>query len=335
MLEVLVPFLWVGGIIVGFLLLNEGAKLVTDNAVAVARKSGYSRFVIGVLVVSVLTALPEVLVSLFAMEKGSPSLALANAFGSHTVNVSFVIGLSAMILPIAVKREMVTRDAIFLLIITLVASALLLDGDLTFLEGGILILLFVPYAINLLSAKTTISPKEMKESLKDVRIELMLIGRLSGRKVKIKAGKLWLLLGIMIAIGSANLVTECALQISRIFGVNEWFIGITIVAIGTTMPDIMAGYHAARKGYGDLALAIGIGASIFTMLLSLGLMGIFYPTFFGSAELTLMIPMIVGTNIVMCSLLIFMIRGWKLTRGEGFILFLMYIAVLLSYFFLR
>lgn len=335
MYDVLAPFLWSIGIIVGFLLLNEGAKLITDNAVVVARKSGYSRFVVGVLVVSVLTALPEVLVSLFALEKDSPSLALANAFGSHTVNVSFVIGISAMIIPIAVKREMVTRDAIFLLIITLVATALILDGDLTFWEGGILILLFIPYAINLLSAKTTIPPKEIRESLKDVRIELTLIGKLSGKKVKIKAGKLWLVLGIVIAVGSAYLVTESALNVSELFGVNEWFIGISIVAIGTTLPDIMAGYHAARRGHGDLALAIGIGASIFTILLILGLMGIFYPAVFGSAGVSLMMPMIIGMNVIMLSLLFFMIRGWTVTKSEGVVLFLMYIAILLSYLFVK
>src|SRR5439155_12041476 len=138
-----------GSIAVGFVLLNQGAKFITDNATRISGRIGRSRFVFGALFVSTLSALPELLVSGIAAEEGSPDIALGNALASTVVTIAFVIGVSALVRPIKTSREIVLRDAVFLAIVSLVAATLLLDGNLTQYEGVALIALFVPYILNL------------------------------------------------------------------------------------------------------------------------------------------------------------------------------------------
>src|SRR5687767_1609916 len=135
-------YVWLALILPAFFILNEGAKLVTDNAAGIARRTGRSKFVIGVLLVSTLGALPEVLVAVLSLVRGQPDLAIGSALGSHILNAAFMIGLPAVFVPIVVKREVFSRDIVFLTVITLVVAALLIDGDLTMVEGAVLILLF-------------------------------------------------------------------------------------------------------------------------------------------------------------------------------------------------
>src|SRR3989442_5261148 len=155
--------LWLGAIAVGFVLLNQGAKFITDNATRISGKIGRSRFVVGALLVSTLSALPELLVSGIAAEEGSPEIALGNALASTVVTIAFVIGASALVRPIKTSREIVLRDAVFLAVVTLVAATLLLDGNLTQFEGVALIALFVPYILNLVISQRT-GPREEIEA---------------------------------------------------------------------------------------------------------------------------------------------------------------------------
>ena len=112
---------------IGFVVLNQGAKFITDNAVAVSRNLGISRFVVGMLIVSTLAAMPEVIVSVIALKEGAEGIALGNGLASSVVTVAFVIGMTAIIVPLKVTREIIMRDAVFLMPVTIVASDLLLD----------------------------------------------------------------------------------------------------------------------------------------------------------------------------------------------------------------
>src|SRR3989442_5516600 len=129
----------------GFVLLNQGAKFLTDSATRIAGRIGRSRFVVGALFVSTLSALPELLVSGMAAEEGSPDIALGNALASTVVTLAFVIGVSALVRPIKTTREIVLRDAVFLAIVTGGAPTMLLHGNLTQYQGGALIALFTSY----------------------------------------------------------------------------------------------------------------------------------------------------------------------------------------------
>lgn len=311
---------------IGFIVLNQGAKFITDNAVFVSRRLGISRFVVGMLIVSTLAAMPEVLVSLLALKEGGTYIALGNGLSSNVVTIAFVIGLTAVIVPLKVSREMVMRDAVFLMTVTIVASVLLLDGTLSFFEGIALMILFVPYTMNLLMVKRTTDPEELEEAMEEAMIQLELMGHLFGRKIEIRAGLQWLVFGILWTVMGAELVVRSILQMTADFALDPWLIGITLVAIGTTLPDIAASYHAARRGFGDLALGEGIGANIVTMLLTFGLMGIVKPLEFSAQSI---LPMIMVLNLATLMVLVFMIRGVRISQLAGILMISTYFAMVL------
>ncbi len=326
-MSALLSLAYVALVAVGFVVLNQGAKFLTDNAVALSRRLGISRFVIGMLIVSTLAALPEVLVSIFALEQGAETLALGNGLASNVVTIAFVIGLTAVIVPLKVTREIVMRDAVFLMTMTIVCSVLLLDWHLSFFDGIVLMVLFVPYTMNLLLVERVSDPKELEKCLEEATIQLELMGQLFGRELAIRAGPQWLVFGVLWTIMGAELVVKSILEITTDLSVDPWLMGITVAAIGTSLPDIAASYHAARKGFGDLALGEGIGASIVTVLLTLGLMGIIGPFGFNASEV---LPVIVVLNLATFLVLAFMIKGMRITQVGGIVLMSTYFGMVLA-----
>ena len=319
---------WAGAIVLGFLVLNQGAKLLTDNAVFVARKFGQSRFVIGVLLVSTLAALPEVLVSVLALREGSPSIALGNALSSCVVTVGFVIGLAAFIRPVKTTKEIALRDAVFLATFTIVAAALLLDGYLTAYEGLALIALFIPYTVNLYISQKDAPRDEVEEKVRDLKIELAMTGWLFGRRVEIRAGARWLAFGVLWTVMGAQFIVQGAVQLSRPeqLGIDPWLLAITVVAFGTSLPDIAASYHASKKGYSDLALGEGIGANIVTLLLTLGIMGLMLPMTY---DVVRMLPMIISVVVSAFLILIFMLSGRRMGKRTGIVLMSVYVVTVI------
>jgi cation:H+ antiporter len=326
--------LMIGLIPGGLIILNQGAKLITDNAVIIARISRRSRFVVGTLLVSTLAALPEVLVSVFALTEGGPGgpeIAMSNVLASNITTIAFVIGLSAIIAPISASREVVLRDAIFLMTITIVASALLMDHELSFFDGVALMALFVPYTINLLLVPRTVKEEELEAVVEEHKVEMEYMGHLIG-KPQIRKGVRWLFFGVVWAIIGAQLVVRSSIQLSGLYHLNPWILGITVVAVGTSLPDIAASFHASRNGFSDLALGEGIGANIFTTLLTLGIMGVSRPL---SYSLALILPMILSMNFVTVLLLFLMVRKWRIGRTEGAVLLACYFgAVAINLLFL-
>ena len=314
----------VGLIAIGFLVLNQGAKLLTDNALGLATRIGRSRFVIGALLVSTLSAVPEVLVSGIALQEGSPQIALGNALASNVVTLAFVIGLSAVIVPIRSTREIVLRDAVFFATVTVVSAALLLDGTLSGYDGLALVALFVPYTVNLLIAQKKVPPAELDAAVQDMKIELEMTGWLFGRKVEVRAGLPWLAFGVIWAVMGAQFIVIGAVNLSGASGVSEWILGITVVALGTSLPDIAAAYHATRKGYTDLALGEGLGACVVTALLTLGIMGMLKPTSYSASLIIPAVAVAIATSFL---LLAFMLGGWKVSRRAGIVLIAAYFAM--------
>jgi cation:H+ antiporter len=316
--------LWLGAIAVGFVLLNQGAKFITDNATRIAGKIGRSRFVVGALLVSTLSALPELLVSGMAAEEGSPDIALGNALASTVVTIAFVIGASALVRPIKTSREIVLRDAVFLAVVTLVAATLLLDGNLTQYEGVALIALFVPYVLNLAISQRTGPPEEIEQRVEDMKIGLQFTGWIFGRKVEIRAGLSWLVFGVVWSVMGAQFLVRGAIGLSDAAGLSPWFVGITLVALATSLPDIAAAYHATRRGYTDLVLGEGIGASVVTTLLTLGMIGILRPS---THSVALLLP-VVGAMVFTAFLLLALMLGeWRITSRAGAVLTSSYFAM--------
>ncbi|HKW43319.1 MAG TPA: sodium:calcium antiporter [Thermoplasmata archaeon] len=315
---------WFVAIAIGFITLNQGAKFITDCATQIAGKVGRSRFVVGALLVSTLSALPELLVSGIAAEEGSPDLALGTALASTVVTIAFVIGVSALVRPIKTSREIVLRDAVFLAVVTLVAATLLLDGNLTQYEGIALIALFVPYTLNLAISQRTGPEEEIQERVADMKIGLEFTGWIFGRKVEIRAGPGWLILGVLWSVMGAQFLVRGAIGVSEVAGLSPWFMGITVVALGTSLPDIAAGYHATRRGYTDLVLGEGIGASVVTTLLTLGVIGILRPA---AHSVELLLPVVGAMVLTSFLLLALMLGEWKITSRSGAVLTSSYFAM--------
>jgi len=326
-----ISLLYIPLVAIGFITLNQGAKFITDNAVAVSRNLGISRFVVGMLIVSTLAAMPEVLVSLLALKEGAQEIAIGNGLASNVVTVAFVIGMTAIIVPLKVTRDMIMRDAVFLMTVTIVASVLLLDGSLTSFEGIALMILFIPYTMNLLLVERVADKKDLEDSLEDATIQLELMGHLFGRKIEVRAGVQWLFFGIMWTVLGAEIVVRSILKITGDFNLNPLLIGITLVALGTTLPDIAASYHAAKRGFGDLALGEGIGANIVTVLLTFGLMGILKPFDFSSEMVA---PLIMVMNLATFLVLVFMVRNMRISQVGGIVLVSTYLGMVLSVIFL-
>ncbi len=285
--------LWLGAIAVGFVLLNQGAKFLTDNATRIAGRIGRSRFVVGALFVSTLSALPELLVSGIAAGEGSPDIALGNALASTVVTVAFVIGVSALVRPIKTSREIVLRDAVFLAIVTVVAATMLLDGNLTQYEGVALIALFVPYVLNLAISQRTGPAEEIRERIEDLEIGLAFTGWIFGRKVVVRAGLKWLVFGILWSVMGAQFLVQGAIGLSNAMGLNPWFIGITVVSVVTT-------------------------------LLTLGMIGILRPA---SHSVELLLPVVGAMVFTAFLLLALMLGGWRITSRSGAVLASSYFAM--------
>ncbi|MCI4371199.1 MAG: sodium:calcium antiporter [Thermoplasmata archaeon] len=317
---------WLAAMAAGFLLLNQGAKFITDNATHIAGRIGRSRFVVGALFVSTLSALPELLVSGLAAGEGSPDIALGNALASTVVTIAFVIGVSALVRPIKTSREIVLRDAVFLAVVSLVAATMLLDGNLTQYEGIALIALFVPYVLNLAVTQRTGPEDEIRERMEDMKIGLEFTGWIFGRKVEVRAGLKWLVFGVLWSVMGAQFLVQGAIGLSAAAGLNPWFVGITLVALGTSLPDIAAGYHATRLGYTDLVLGEGIGASVVTTLLTLGMIGIIRPA---AHSVDLLLPVVGAMVFTSFLLLALLLGGWRITSRAGAVLTSSYFAMVL------
>jgi cation:H+ antiporter len=219
------------------------------------------------------------------------------------------------------------RDAVFLMTFTIVGSVLLLDGNLTFLEGIALMILFIPYTMNLLLAERVTDPKELEKSMEDATIQLELMGHLFGRKIAVRGGLQWLIFGVLWTVMGAELAVRSIMNMTSDFHLDPWLVGITIVALGTTLPDIAASYHAAKRGFGDLALGEGIGANIVSLLLTLGLMGIISPFDF---DRNTVIPILIVLNLSTFMMFVFMVKGMKITQLNGILLVSTYFGLVLA-----
>jgi cation:H+ antiporter len=316
--------LWVAAIALGFVVLNQGAKFLTDNAAKLSRKIGKSRFVIGALLVSTLSAMPELLVSGVAVTEGSPDLALGNALASNVVTIAFVIGLSAVMRPIKATKEIVLRDAVFLAVVSLVAATLLLDGDFTPFKGVALIALFVPYTLNLLVSQKTSPEAEIENRIENMRIEMEFTGWIFGRKVEVRAGLRWLIFGVLWSVIGAEFLVQGAIGLSEVSGLSPWLLGITVVAVATSLPDIAAAFHATRRGYTDLVLGEGIGASVVTTLLTLGMIAVVSP---GPHSVAMLAPVLAAMVLSSFLLLALMFGEWRISSRSGAVLVASYFGM--------
>jgi cation:H+ antiporter len=250
----LITFL--AAVIAGLALLVWSADRFVDGAAAVAHHAGMSPLLIGMVIIGFGTSAPEMVVSAFAAMDGNPGLALGNAFGSNISNIGLIIGLVAIISPIRVHSQVIRKELPLLLLVTLVSGLLLFDLEIDRLDGWLLLLLFA-----LLMGWSIW--QGIKNPGDEPASEPPALG--------LRPALIWLLIGIVLLAISSRMLVWGAVGIASTLGVSDLIIGLTIVAIGTSLPELASSLAAIRKGEHDLALGNVIGSNLFNTLAVVGI----------------------------------------------------------------
>ena len=319
MSEILLPII---DIIVGTILLFTGGEFFIQGAINLSLILGIPQIVIGLTVVSLGTSSPELLVSLNSVFKGSDSLAASNVIGSNIFNILVVLGISSLITPLRVKSRIVRRDVPLLMAISCAVWAMSSTGLLTWQAGIFLIFCLL---LNTIWEINTINEKE--EDTKNAEPEIGDVNDNDKSALKIL---LKLIFGIFLLSFGSNILVRGSLSLATLLGVNEIIIGLTIVATGTSLPELVTSIIAAFKGKTDLAIGNVIGSNLLNQLLILGSCSIFNGFKGLSIDHSLIkvdLPFMVLTTFA--CLPIFWTKG-KITRTEGLVLLNLYIFYILD-----
>lgn len=312
-------FLFLGAIVAGFAILVWSADKFVEGAALTAKHLGMPSLLIGILIVGFGTSAPEMLVSAIAAMEGNSGLALGNAIGSNIVNIALILGITAIIAPIAVNSKIVKKEIPILLIIVLFLGYLLFDNTLTFVEGVVLLVGFFILVGWSIYAAIKGKGDALESEINDELLE---------HEMSLRAGVIWLIVGLILLIASSRLLVWGAVGVATEFGVSDLIIGLTIVALGTSLPELAASIIAARKGEHDIAIGNVVGSNMFNILAVIGIAVVIAPMNIISFEV-LQRDWI--TMLLLTIALLFMAYGFKnkegeITRLEGFILVVCYVA---------
>jgi len=254
-------------VVVGLAILVWSADVFIDGAVALANKLNVPSFLIGVIILGLGTSAPEMIVSMLAALEGSPELALGNAYGSNIVNIALVLGATVLISPIIIRKSIINRDMPLLLLVTAVAAWQLSDGVLSNTDGIVLIVLLVV----VLGIQIILSLREGNHEHEGDTVET------AKAEHSMAQGLGRLFLGLLVLILSSRAIVWGAIELATLWGLSELIIGLTIVAIGTSLPELVASLSAARKGEHDMALGNIIGSNVFNTLGVVGVAALIAP----------------------------------------------------------
>lgn len=255
-------YLSISALVIGILGLVWGADKFVAGSASFARSIGISTLVVGLTVVSVGTSAPEIIVSINAALENSGELAIGNALGSNLANIGLVLGLTLLFAPIPIYKKLLKEETPILLLVTALAGICLYDGLLSRLEGLLMVLLVIPLLI--IAVRYKKSHPETSETEEFISLSK------GGAAVQF-------LLGLIVLLASAELTVWGAKSIATFIGISELIIGLTIVAIGTSLPELAASALSAIRGHHDIALGNIIGSNLFNILLVMGAAGAISP----------------------------------------------------------
>ena len=316
--------LWVAVLLISIFFLSKSADWTADSVVALTHKLNTTKVALGILLVSLLYILPELLVSLLAAVQGEPEIAFGNVVGSNIGNIAFMIGLSTMFSTLLVHRRMIIRDGIFLMVATISAFAFMLDGLVSQTEGIVLLALAVFYIINVYEQEKIEAPEERERETAEVAIEFDLLTTLTGKRLEIRNAYVSFALGIIVSLITAHILVQSTVNIAAILSTSELLLGMTVVALGTSFADIATAVAASRKGHGDLAVAGCLGANLFTLMIVLGFTALIHPLQVSSETLLLN-----GSVFLFITALFFIyLMTMKIGKLKGLTLLFIYVVFL-------
>lgn len=311
-------------IIIGFALLIWSADKFVLGASNTARSFSISPLIVGVVIVGLGTSAPEMLVSAIAAAQGNTGLSIGNAIGSNITNIGLMLGVTAIFYPLHIHSNLLKREIPLLLALIIFSLFLLWDQKLGFLDGLIL--------LTMMTAMLVFTAWEAKNHNTD-SLPLEILDELPEEVSKRDALK-WLVIGIVLLIASSRLLVWGAVDVANYLGVSDLIIGLTIVAIGTSLPELAATLAAARKKEFDLAVGNIIGSNIFNILGVMALPGLIHPDNFDNEVLTRDYPVMIALTVF----LILFSTSWRkgktavLGRINGTILLAAYIAYMVWLF---
>ena len=248
-------------VVIGLAVLVWSADKFVDGAVGIAEYCGMSTLLIGMVIVGFGTSAPELTVSALSAGQGNPELALGNAYGSNIANIALILGATALISPILMQRSVIRGDLPILIAVSILSIVLVWDGSVVRWNG---VLLLVVFALVMGYSIWHELRKARAEATESVEEE-------SAEKASLGKSIMWLVLGLALLVASSRALVWGAVVIARTLGVSDLLIGLTIVAIGTSLPELASSIAAARKGENDLALGNIIGSNLFNTLAVVGL----------------------------------------------------------------
>ncbi len=301
--------------ICGLVILTIGAEGLVRGSSALALRLGISPLVIGLTIVAFGTSAPELAVSLDAAASGSSSISIGNVIGSNIANIALILGLAAMIQPMRVQQSLLTLQIPIMIGVSLLLWGMTLDGSIGLWDGVLLFAGIILYVLHSYRSASTAEVRGIAQPIPGADSSLL--------------SKTWFCLALIVAgltalVGGGSLLVDSAVDIARFFGVSESLIGLTIVAVGTSMPELATSVVAAVRKQADIALGNIVGSNIFNILAILGIASIINPlssTDFSRIDFALM----VGIAILLLPM------AWthrRLGRLEGLFLFVTYIGYL-------
>lgn len=301
-------------LIVGFALLVKGADLFVDGASGIAKKFGISELIIGLTIVAMGTSAPEAAVSIAAAAKGSAGISIGNVIGSNIMNIFIILGVVAAITPLKIERSTVRYEMPFTILVTVLFVLMGKDGLITRLDGAVFwagLLLYIAYLLRQAKQKPAGTPAQAVTTVQKTE----------------ESPSIWKLIaltivGLAVILVSSDYAVDAAVALAKLFNISDRVIGLTIVALGTSLPELVTSVTAALRGNADLAVGNVVGSCIFNLLFVLGTSALILPipcapNFLSDAYVA------VGATVL---LLLFGFTQMKIARWEGVLLVACYVA---------
>ena len=312
-------------LVLSLVVLVWSADKFVFGASSIARNYGISPMVIGLTIVAMGSSAPEMMVAATASLQGAPDTAIGNAIGSNITNIALVLGITALLAPLKVSSQTVKKELPLTLLVTILACLVLQNQYFSFWEGAFLLVLFFAYIFGLLyitlkrkkaAANETEEDPYIAEAEADVP-----------EAVSKSMSFLWLAVGLILLPLSANFLVESASEIARAFGVSDLVIGLTIIAIGTSLPELAASIVSIIKKEDDLALGNIIGSNIFNILAVLSLAGVIAPGNIDGLAATRDAPIMLAITLLLMLLCFSRVKGaFRITRLKGAVLLACFIG---------
>lgn len=293
--------------IAGIALVLWGADRLTDGAVAIAERMHISQMVIGLTIVAMGTSMPEFFVSFMSALKDTPDMAVGNVVGSNIFNTLLIVGCAALVTPIMILPATVKKDIPFAMVASVALLLMCLDGNISRIDAGVLLGLFAVFMYITLKGA-----KENEQSMQQT----------SAKGGKPFMSVVWIFVGLVCLVFGSNLFVDAATVIARQLGVSDAVIGLTIIAGGTSFPELATSVVSARKGQSGIAIGNVLGSNVFNILLILGITGVMSPMTLQGIT-TVDLAMLV---VSMVMLWLFSFTKYTLARWEGALLTIVFIG---------